>query len=275
VFFLANSFTNIEENRFWLQVFGDKTSILAHRFAPEYKMEIEHLKQYSEKFYDLAKQAREDPSEDQKNQLNIDALQATGDLKQFITVILRKQLISNLYISILPADINTIINLCKMYLYILNEFVRNSKPNFDPTHFLGFWLPIVTPQAVFIENNVGLYFSEYKDKVHNYSSIFMNDEKRIQENISIIQNGITDFPLIHEVISSINEHLYSFETFIVDTIILVEQKKLPSSITPIYLDHLYRVVCYVATQLSLMQGIKRPACDPGGYPALAQRYTII
>ncbi len=271
-----NSLTNQEESRFWLQILGDKANILAYRFAPEYTAEITQLKLFSTSYYNLAKQARqENLTEEQIKQLNIKSLQATEDFYQYVKGILRRQLLEKFYISILPEEVNTIINIANMYLYILNEFIRKRIPNFDPTYFLGFWLPIIAAQTLFIENNVGIYFFEFKQRVGNYSKNFLNNEIRIRENISFIQNGISDFPMNREVLSEIYDRLSTYESFIIDTMILVEQKKLPSSLTPVYLDHIYRIVCYVATELSLMLDKKRPECDPGGYPALINHYTII
>lgn len=270
----SNGLTNKEENRFWLQVFSDKSNVLKQRFAPENTNEISQLKLFASRYFELAKQARKDLTEEQTSQINIDALRATDEFKHFTVGILRRQLLEDFYISITPMETNSIIDLTNMYLYILGEFVKKKTPNIDPTYFLGFWLRIIYPQTLFIENNVGLYYSEFREKIGSYSNIFLNDEKRIQENTSFMQNGIPDFPMNKGLISEIYQHLSSYESFIVDTIILVQQKKIPSSLTPVFLDHLYRIVCYVAMELSKMLGIKRPVCDPGG-PALVERYTII
>ncbi len=270
----SNGLTNKEENRFWLRIFSDKSNVLKQRFAPEYTSEISQLKLFASSFFELAKKARKDLTEEQTSEINIDASRVTGEFKHFTTGILRRQLLEDFYISITPAETNSIINLTNMYLYILGEFVNKKTRNINPTYFLGFWLRIIYPQTLFIENNVGLYYTEFKEKVGNYSNIFLSDEKRVQENTSFIQNGVPDFPMNKELISDIYKHLSSYESFIVDIIILVEQKKLPSSLTPVFLDHIYRIVCYVATELSLLLGIDRPVCDPGG-PALVERYTII
>ena len=106
----SNGLTNKEENRFWLRIFSDKSNVLKQRFAPEYTSEISQLKLFASSFFELAKKARKDLTEEQTSEINIDASRVTGEFKHFTTGILRRQLLEDFYISITPAETNSIIN---------------------------------------------------------------------------------------------------------------------------------------------------------------------
>ncbi|MEI6102224.1 MAG: hypothetical protein WCP73_10325, partial [Eubacteriales bacterium] len=153
------------------------------------------------------------------------------------------------------------------------QFMQKTQPDFQTSYFLAFWLPVIISQTIEIENNVGLYFLEFKEKANYYAKSFLNDEIRVRQGIAIMQNGIPNFPINEEVTLEVYERLTSYAAFVIETMILVEQKKLPTSLSNVFLDHLYRIDCYIATELSIMLGKKRPVCDPGS-PTLKDHYTI-
>lgn len=268
----SKGLTNQEENRFWLQILSDKASIISYRLAPEQQEEITQSKQFSARFYELALKDRQDLTEDQINQLNLDALHITQEFKPFVFEIMRKQLFEKFYIGLLPPETNGIINMTNMYSYILNQFIQKKRPSFQPTYFLAFWLPAIIPQAMDIDNNMGIYFNEVKEKARYYFNAFLNDEVQIRQGIAILQNGMPDYPINIEVTSKTYDRLSSYATFIVDTMVLVEQKKLPTSLSSVFFDHFYRIVCYVTTELSFMLGKEKPVCDLGS--KLLDNYII-
>ncbi|MEI6102229.1 MAG: DUF2935 domain-containing protein, partial [Eubacteriales bacterium] len=106
----AHGLTNQEENRFWLQILGDKASIIAYHLTPEYIIDITKSKQFSTRFYELARQARETLTEEQMDKLNQDALHAAQEFKPFVLEILRRQLFEKFYTGLLPPEVNNIIN---------------------------------------------------------------------------------------------------------------------------------------------------------------------
>ncbi len=268
----SNGLTNQEENRFWLQILGDKASIITYRLAPEQSDEIAQSKQFSARFYELALKTSGELTEDQIDQLNRDALHITQEFKPFVFEILRRLLFEKFYIGLLPAVLNGIINLTNMYSYILNEFIQKRKPSFHPSYFLGFWLPDIVSQAIAIENNMGIYFSEVKEKARYYTGAFINDNIRVAQSISILRNGMPDFPINAEINSEIYERLSSYATFIINMMVLIEQKKLPTTLSSVTIDHVYRIVCYTVTELSFMLGKSRPVCDLGS--RLIDHYTV-
>jgi len=221
--------TNQEENRFWLQILGDKASIIAYRLAPEQSDEINQSKQYSARFYELAQKFFQDITEEQANKLYNDALKVTQEFKPFVFEILRKQLFEKFYIGLLPPELNNIINMTIMYKYILDESRQNKKLTFHPSYFLSFWLPVIIPQAKAIEDNMGIYFNDVKENARYFFNTFLNDEVKVRQGISILQNGMPDYPINIQVTSQIFDRLSSYATFLVDTMVMVEQKKLPMS----------------------------------------------
>ena len=268
----SKGLTNQEENMFWLQILGDKASIIAYRLAPEQAEEKAQSRRFSARFYDLALKARQDLTEEQFKQLNRDALQITQEFKPFVFEIMRRQLFEKFYIGLLPPETNGIINMTNMYSYILNEFIQKKRPSFLSTYLLGFWLPVIIPQAMDVENNMGIYFNEFKEKAHAYFNAFLNDDVQVRQGIAIMQNGMPDYPVNIQINSNIYDRLSSFATFIVDMMVLVEQKKLPTSLSGVYFDHFYRIVCYVTTELSFILGKERPVCDLGS--SLLNQYII-
>jgi hypothetical protein len=271
----ADGLTNQEENAFWLQIFIDEADMIAYSLEQQQTDEISQSKQFSSRFYKLYEQARGNLLEDQINKLNNDALQVTKEFRQFIFEIFRRQLFEKFYINLLPVFVNNILNLANMYLYMLREFLQKKKPQFEATHFLGFWLPIIIPNIAQIENNVGLYFYEFKTKMHDFSSAFDKDLVRINIDSSVMENGMPEFPINRQIILEVYNRLSSYAEFHLETMIMVEKKKLPTSLSRIYLDHFYRMLCYIVTELTYILKMKKPVCDPG-YPRLSlfDRYTI-
>lgn len=272
---MAAALSNTEENRFWIQIFGDQADIVAFSLEPEQTADISRSKQFAARFYEMYDQACQNLSEEQLSRLNKDAGQLTQQFKQYILDVLQRQLFEKLFINLLPVFLNNIINMANMYLYILGEFLKKKQPNFEATHFLGFWLPVLTPHIAQVENNVGIYFHEYKGRASDFTAAFEQDFMRISVNLQIMQNGIPDFPINRQVISEVYSRLYSYAEFHLNTMILVEQKKIPTSLRRIYLDHFYRMLCYVVAELSFILKKDRPICDPGYLRlSLFKQYTI-
>jgi hypothetical protein len=268
----SNDLSILEEHRFWLQILGDQADILSFRIDPAETADIGQAIQLRDRFYGLYDQSRQYNLTDvQMSELNRNALKESLEYKSFLILILRKQLLEKYYIGLMPVFVNSFISKTNMYISIIEEYAQGRKPVLTSAGFLGFWLPVLAPYAAWVESNIGIYFNNFRLRAHQYSQAFLNDYVRIAENLRIIQNGMMeDFPLIQEVASEVYDRLLSYATFVVDTMIRVEQRRLPSSLNHIFLDHFYRILCYVTTQMSIILKKDRPACD-----FTAPRYSIL
>jgi hypothetical protein len=255
-------FTNIQENRFWLQILGDYARILYQGSSPAETAYITQISRFIVLFDELSDRSRQNLTDEQLTHLNRDSLQATNDFRQFLFNTLRRQMAENYYTGLLPIILSRFLSCADLYEYILEQFLNKREPKLSGLYIISFWMPIIIVYSTMIGNSVGIFFYEFRQKAGQFSARFTNNFIKALEMSNIINLGIPNFPLSEQFMLDVYNDMSSYAEFIVDMIHLVQANRTPSVLSLEYLDHIYRLLCYFETQLSVLLNKPKPACDP-------------
>jgi hypothetical protein len=256
------TYSNTDENRFWLQIMSDNARIILYGVPPE-QARTRQATALIRQFDELLVKARQNLTPQELDQLNHNALSAAWDMRNFALNILKLQITQNYTILLKPEMFNNMISLADHYIHLLNLFMQNMQPSFNPIDQDTFWLPIFTTQARYIAENVGFFETQYRQRAESLANDFINRftfSIQLKSISSLI--GTKDFPIAAEHRRRLNDLLKEYATLLVDLIILIQKNRLPGSLSLLYLDREYRMVCYYTTKLAVLSDIPKPACDP-------------
>lgn len=255
------AFSNMEENRIWLQILGDGALLISHRLLPDIP-EAQQAKAFADSFDRLLSRAMQKLTAGELDQLNREAYTATRDIREFFLNILRKTVTQGFLIMMKPIYINNFISLVEKYLYLLGLYMDNREPDFVPVVQDIFWLPIFYADARLIADNVGNFQENIRNEANEFSKNFTSLFQFAFELQGVFRIGQTDFPIANQYRKVVREALEQFAVLVVDLIRLAQQNMIPGTLTLLSLDNTYRKLCYYTTQLSIMAGLPKPACDP-------------
>lgn len=265
-------YSNVDENRFWLQVMAENALLIRNRFSPEKQKEISQANLLSQLFDALYNRATQNLNNDQLTQLNSDAYSATKNIRNYILLVIRKQLTEGLYVYYKPVFLNNLVSLADKYLYILGQHMQNRQPQFVPILQDIFWLPIFYTESRLISDSLGEFQGVLRQKADAFTTNFTLYFQTALGLQGILRTELTDFPIMKQYRIEIRELLNTFAEYTVDLINLTRNQRLPGTITLLDLDFIYRKLCYYTTQLSVISNLQKPACDPGA-PRLEQNLT--
>jgi hypothetical protein len=253
------NYSNSFENKFWLQIMGDNAIIVRdHLISPG--AEKKKADQFFSVFEDLLVRARQDQGTGSLTQLNRDALTATQEFRSLLLEILKRQVTQGVTVLLNIEFLNIMVSMTNIYLFLLKAFISNNEPEFVPINQDIFWLPVFYNESRYIADNVGSH--DERQKADTFSNSFSRNYLFALELQEIYQIGTTEFPISNQYRVNILAILNSFAFFIVDLIRLARKNRLLGTLTILDLDHVYRKLCYYTTQLSIIQNVPKPACDP-------------
>ena len=258
------TYSNVEENRFWLQIIGDSAMILLYRL-PHGTTETQlaqEAKGFADRFDGLIARSRQNLTPDQMKLLNQDAFQTTQEIRVFFLRVLANLITLKSFIFLKPAYLNNMVSYTDEYLYLLSTFLNNKQPIFTPIVQDIFWLPIFYTNARFIADNIGTFEEGIRQKALSFMNSFTYFFEYAVAMQGVLRTGVEDFPIQRQYRTTIREEMHSFAIFLVDLLKLIRQNMLPGTITPLELDSIYRILCYYTTQLSIIDDIEKPTCDP-------------
>lgn len=254
--------TQIFENRFWLRIMLEHLYIimnaLNYREVDEHRAAQSMVRGYTE----LLARAWEPLSDDQMKQLNEDAYRITQQICKYKLHLLRRQLTQSIGLELNSGLTSRLLNEGEWYLDILGTFLRNNKYVVQtvPLHLL--WLSDAAGHAEIIANSLNYSSQDLKEKTHSYQKEFISLFVRASELGGFLRIGEEKFPALEQFNQDVNSRLTDFTEFFVDLNAKIVSGKVPSTIAPVTLDHMYREECYYLTVLSKVSKIRAPVCDP-------------
>lgn len=263
-------FNNREENIFWLQLMGDNCILLLDAIPPDEKEQVAILQEYIQQFDALVARALVDLKGEQLQQFNREAYTETQKMRRCYLNLLRMQVTKGFFILMKPSIINNMVDLADRYLSILTAFLNNQKPDFDPTEQEIYWFPIFVAQGRYIADNIGYYQSDLRSAANNYAQQMQNQCNFAIELKGIHRIGENNFPIEREHRSVVANIMNDYSDFIAKVMQLVQQNRIPGSLSLGYMDRSNRMLCYFLRQLADYANTLPPACDPTS-PRLQQR----
>ncbi len=79
---------------------------------------------------------------------------------------------------------------------------------------------------------------------------------------SLRRTGVNEYPALTSLNSDTAMVMIKYAQFLVELINLMHEKKVLGNLTILYLDSMYRQLCYYITELSKVSSVQAPVCDP-------------
>lgn len=253
---------NAFENRFWLQVFGDQMRIIFVGISPDDTQEVERLRGLIREMDGLLGRARQDLTAQELAALNRDAYNAAQDYRKFALHILIRQLTGRIDIVALPSFINHAVSDTEAYLGTLNDFMNGRTPEFDPATLNTEWLIDAYAYSFTIADNLSLVHIEIRKKANDFAQEFLNLYVRAYEMQGFTRTGLQTFPALINLNQDIVDYMRTFAEFILDLYNRISKKQVLGNLSPLYMDFMYRIICYYLMHLSKSSGLPAPICDP-------------
>ena len=258
----AVTYSNEDLNRFWLQILGDGAIIVLNAFSPKEVEKAKQAKELADRFDTLALRANENPTADQLSQINREAYQSAQDFRKFTLLTAKKLLTEDFHLDVKPSLLNNYINETEKYLDLLNTYMNNRKPEFDPIQEEIFWLPVFMHQSYYISSNVGFYQKESRERALNFADILNEYRAFSVELRGMSAIGTSDFPMAREHHRAVLNVLNEYYEFLTSLISLHQRATMPGSMSLLYLERSRRIVCFYLWEASEFLNALPPNCDP-------------
>lgn len=254
--------TQIFEHRFWLRIMLDHLYIILN--ALNFRETEERITAQSmiRTYNEMLGRVWDTLSDPQLKQLNEDAYKATQEIRKYKLHLLKRQLMGDISIAISSDLTNRLAIEADFYLDILNTFLQDIKYVIQPVPLHLLWLYDAAGHAVDIANGFNFSNTELKNKTISYQKDFMFLYIRAAEMKGFFRTGMNDFAAFDQFNEDVNSRLTEFTEFFVELNFKLIKGKVPTTVTPTMLDHMYREECYYLTQLSKVSKIRPPVCDP-------------
>ena len=257
------TYSNIDENRFWIQVMGENAEMLYNRLTPQ-SQKADPAKELSNRFENLYRRANQNTTTEQLYQLNKDVHTAAQELRALILSILKEQVLEGAFINLKPSYINNMISLADAFLNLLVFFMNNKTPVYNQIELDLFWLPVFYTDARLIYDSLGDFPVDFRSRSENLTyRIILLYQTAVSFRTMFQRVGRNDFPIALEYRDAIRAILSMFAELIVDIMNQVRKQRLPGTVALVDLDCMYRKVCYYTRQISAIDNKPMPACDPG------------
>jgi len=250
------------ENRFWLRIMDDHLFIILDALNYREKDEIASARSLIKTYNELLERSWEDLPADQLMQLNQQAFTATQGIKEYKLHILKKQLTGSIAIGITSGLMSRLINEAEYYLDILSAFLQKREYVIKPIPLHLLWLIDAAGHAEIIANGLNYSNTDLIRVTRAYQVSFVDLFVQAIEMKGFFRIDVKDFPSFKQFNRDVNKCLTDFTEFFVELNSKIMDDRVPSTVSLLTLDHMYREECYYLTELSKVSSISPPTCDP-------------
>ena len=250
------------ENRFWLRIMLDHLFIIMDALNYREKEEIATAQSMIKTFNVLLARIWEPLTVEQMQILNREAFNAVQDMRKYKLHLLSRQLTGKIAMDMTSGLTSRLVNEAEYYLDILAVFLQNKEFIVEPIPLHLLWLIDASGHAEIISNGLNSSNTDLQTITGFYQKEFINLYVRAAEMKGFFRIGVKDFPSFDQFNADVNGRLTEFTEFFVDLNSKIIDDRIPSTVSSLTLDHMYREECYYLTELSKVSKIKPPACDP-------------
>lgn len=255
-------YSNQDINRFWLNILADNSLVIYNAFSPANVEDARYAKELANRLDNLSSRAEQNLTGDQLTQFNSDAYTAIQNYRLFLITILNTILTKRIHFDLKPEMVNDMINMAEYYTYLLSTFMRGKQPAFNPILEDIFWLPTFVKQNIYIADNIGQYDSIYRERAKKFAYVFNENLEIAMELQGFTRIGKTDFPVVKEHHKLMQEIMTNYYEYLSNLITLVDENKVPGSLSVLFLDRSRRLACFYLINLSIINNNKKPICEP-------------
>ncbi len=264
----------IFENRFWLRIMLDHLYIILNALNYRETEERGRAETLIKSYNAMLEKVWNTVTAEELRQLNENAFKATEQIRLYKLHLLTRQLRGDISIAISSDLISRLASEAECYLDILYLFLHDKKYVIQPVPLHMLWLYDAAGHAVDVANGFNFSNTELKSKTLSYQTEFMFLYIRAAEMKGFIRTGIEDFPAFDQFNLDVSAKLTEFTEFFVDLNFKIIKGNVPTTVTSVMLDHMYREECYYLTQLAKISKIRAPVCDPTVQAFELPRYEL-
>jgi hypothetical protein len=252
----------IFENKFWLRIMQDHLYIFLNALNFNETEERSRAQTLIKSYNNLLARIWDTLTEEQLKKINEEAYKATEETRKYQLHLLYRQLMGNIGIAISSNLTSRLTSEAECYLDILFLFLQDKKYVIQPIALHQLWLFDAAGHAEDIANGLNFSDADLKSRTFLYQKEFITLYIRAHDMKGFFRIGVNDFPAFDQFNEDVNSQLTDFTEFFVELNFKIIKGKVPTTVTPIMLDHMYREECYYLTQLSKISNIRPPVCDP-------------
>lgn len=252
------------EHRFWLQIMGDHARFIYRALAPVETAAIPQALRFIQTFDQLLEQARASAASADWQRLNLQAQQATEELRQFKLELLRRKLTGAVAIGIGETFFNHMVNELEEYLHVLRYLVQGQvPPKENPLHHHLLWVSDAAAHAGVITSYLDGTEKQLKQRGEQFEAQFEAFYLKAIEISGYFRTRLHDFPALRRFNHDVEVGLAIFKDFLRELEEMGIHQQLLGIFTPLMADHMAREECYYLRKLAESTGVAPPACDPG------------
>ncbi|MEI6102148.1 MAG: hypothetical protein WCP73_09935, partial [Eubacteriales bacterium] len=256
---MANStITNEDYNRFSLSILADNALIIRNALSPEEETEAKLAKALADKLDALAETCSKSATEEN----NKKAFEAAQEARKFFLQILTRMLTIDFHIDLKQTTVNLFASEAEKYMDVLSVFMKGGKPEYDITREEVFWLPIFTIQCRYIADGVGYFQKRNREKANDLASVFNEYWAYSSELLSMERVGEASALLADAHHVAVADLLREYYEFLTSIIFVLRQKRMPGSLSLLYLDRARRMVCFYLKIWAFTVNESVPDCNP-------------
>lgn len=262
---------NLSELRFWLQVMGDYARFIRDSLIIKEAQEILEAQKYITLFDDLLARGRKPLAGGDLMELNRQSYREAEDFRKYILHIADRQLTEAVIVNMTPAFLNHMVNDSEYFLDSLSGYTMGREPVLNPVEVSLKWLLNLYEATLSLQDKLGSVFFIATRRAGMFSVDFLNLYYQAYVLNGLRRAGLKEFPSVQQMNEQIRDTMTSFGEYLVDLIRQTLEKKIVGTQTLLYLDNIYREVCYFLTRLAQADGVPPPACDPAS-PRMESSY---
>lgn len=254
---------NVADNQFWIQIMGDFARFIFNSLSPVEADEAEAAQRFITQLDVLLSRSRQILTSEHLIQLNLDVFWTIQDYRKYILHLIKRQISEKIILSLRPSFLNHMVNDTELYLDLLGQYIQNSAAVINAAEVSIIWLTNVYVNALTVQDGLDTtVFNTNKKRAGELANEFLDLYFKASVMNGLRRSGLDDFPALTSLNDDIAYKMIEYTEFLVDLINLMEQKKVLGNITLLYLDSMYRQLCYYITELSRVSKVKPPVCDP-------------
>ena len=177
--------------------------------------------------------------------------------------LLRRHLVGKIKLLLPPTFINHMLNEVQDYLSSLQCLQGQQVP--PPPHSLQLhllWLPDAAGHAASIAANLDETEADLLKQAKVFKKLFQDLFIKANEMYGYLRTGLRQFPALDRLNYQAQNSILLFTEFLEEIKILVQTKRVLSTLMPLIPDHMQREECYYLTKLAQVADTESPDCDP-------------
>ena len=262
-----NNKVNIEsalyEHRFWLQIMGDHSRFIFFSLAPTETEYILLAQEFILLFDQLLEEAHQFVTENELQQLNKNAFEATYRLRDFKLELLSMSLNSDLRTQLPPSFFNDMLNELEEYLRVIGNLQSSNSLLIHPLHYHMLWLSDAVGHAASIEAELDFAEADLIDQANRFRLLFQDLYLKALLMNGYLRTELETFPALARINDQAGTAIQEFIDYLDSLRDKRMDHKVLGTLTPLMADHMSREECYYLMKLSKNTSIMiRPDCDP-------------